>query len=112
MPRSAPADDLSNMEDAVSRLVLIGYVARPISMGTEAWSILPRPRIYVMACRADLSRAVADTMLALEKAQDLVWACVQARALQPPLAIPFLTHTDRRSIMEARGSGGQHVPAC
>lgn len=97
-------DGKTPMERILQALAGHGYAVQAITLDTEVWSQMSRPRIYIMAARLDLH--VGGMSPHLQVARDRIVSCMQTRARQPPSRMPVIRPGDdeysaKQSILAA-----------
>ena len=103
LSHSAEQDELTAMEDTSRRLRESGYTTMPIRLDTDTWSVVARPRIYIMAART------ASSLAAVAMARDLVLSVVRARASRLPSGTWMIGPGDdghEQKCLVLRGRGG------
>ena len=95
-------DGHTPMERIMQALQACGYAAQAITLDTEVWSAMSRPRIYIMGARLDLTAGGMSQHLQI--ARDGIVSCMQARARRPPSPIPVIRpgddeHSAKKSVL-------------
>ena len=93
----------SAMEKAALSLRGLGYFARALSLDTDCWSQVHRPRVYIIA----VSRDTASSDAALDTAIDLVHTIVSERGMRPPRDVHWLARVGPKAWKQDRSLARQ-----